>query len=89
MSRDTPPPLTKALQSALAKAYQLAKSARHEFITLEHLLLGLLEDGFARQAIAGCGGDPQLCMKDADCGGAKKCSPEKAPDLGITIGVCK
>ena len=36
-----------------------------------------------------CGGDPQLCMKDADCGGAKKCSPEKAPDLGITIGVCK
>ncbi len=36
-----------------------------------------------------CGSDPQLCMKDADCGGSKKCSPEKAPDLGITLGVCK
>ena len=58
MSRDTPPPLSKALQSGLAKAYQLAKSARHEFITLEHLLLGLLEDPFAREAISGCGGDP-------------------------------
>ena len=58
MPRDTPPPLTKALQGSLAKAYQLAKSARHEFITLEHLLLGLLEDPFARDAVAGCGGDP-------------------------------
>jgi ATP-dependent Clp protease ATP-binding subunit ClpA len=59
MSRDTPPPLTKALQGGLAKAYQLAKSARHEFITLEHLLLGLLEDPFARDAVAACGGDPK------------------------------
>lgn len=30
----------------------------------------------------------QLCMSDADCG-AKKCTPFKAPDLGITLGSCK
>ncbi len=35
-----------------------------------------------------CGGDPQLCMKDSDCG-AKKCSPFKTPDLGTAMGVCK
>jgi ATP-dependent Clp protease ATP-binding subunit ClpA len=57
MPRDTPPPLSKALQSGLAKAYHLAKSARHEFITLEHLLLGLLEDPVAREAVAACGGE--------------------------------
>ncbi len=58
MPRDTPPPLSKALQGGLSKAYQTAKSARHEFITLEHLLLGLLEDSLAREAVAACGGDP-------------------------------
>lgn len=30
----------------------------------------------------------QLCMSDAECG-AKKCTPFKAPDLGITLGSCK
>jgi ATP-dependent Clp protease ATP-binding subunit ClpA len=59
MSRDTPPPLSKPLQGALAAAYQRSKSARHEFITLEHLLLGLLQDPQAREAVKACGGDLQ------------------------------
>ncbi len=59
MSRDTPPPLSKPLQGALAAAYQRAKAERHEFITLEHLLLALLEDAQAREALKACGGDPQ------------------------------
>lgn len=38
------PRLAKGLQQALQHAYSQAGQLRHEFVTLEHLLVGLLED---------------------------------------------
>ncbi|MBI4911110.1 MAG: ATP-dependent Clp protease ATP-binding subunit ClpA [Acidobacteria bacterium] len=58
MSRSEPPPLTRSLQGALSSAYQASRERRHEFITLEHLLLGLLSDPLAQDAVRACGGDP-------------------------------
>ncbi len=90
MARDTPPPLSKALQGGLSKAYQTAKAARHEFITLEHLLLGLLEDPLAREAVAACGGDPARLASTLDGFLEEKADPvpgdrpvEPAPTLGF------
>lgn len=38
------PKIAKGLQQALRHAYSQAEQLRHEFVTLEHLLVGLLED---------------------------------------------
>ena len=90
MSRDTPPPLSKPLQAALAAAYQRSKAERHEFITLEHLLLGLLEDAQAREAVTACGGDPVRLASNLEGFIAEKLDSlpgdeplEPAPTLGF------
>ena len=36
--------LSKELETVLNDAFRTARSRRHEFITVEHLLLALLED---------------------------------------------
>ncbi|MEM6962115.1 MAG: AAA family ATPase, partial [Myxococcota bacterium] len=51
------PILTRELQASLRKAFDEAARLRHEYVTLEHLLLALLEDPKAREAIEQCGGD--------------------------------
>ena len=52
----TPPPLTLALQEGMGRAFGLAEHLRHELVTLEHLLLGLLDDPQVVAAIEACGG---------------------------------
>ncbi len=56
MPRPTPA-LTPALQGCLQQAFLLARACRHEYLTLEHLLLSLQEDPFVREVEAACGGD--------------------------------
>ncbi len=56
MPRPTPS-LTPALQTCLQQAFLLARTWRHEYLTLEHLLLSLQEDPFVRGAEEACGGD--------------------------------
>ncbi|MEM9190297.1 MAG: ATP-dependent Clp protease ATP-binding subunit ClpA [Myxococcota bacterium] len=51
------PNITKDLQDTLRKAFEIATERRHEFLTLEHLLLALLDDAKAGRAITACGGD--------------------------------
>ena len=36
--------LSNALEQAIDRAYRSAQSAHHEFLTLEHLLLALLDE---------------------------------------------
>ncbi|MDP2876038.1 MAG: ATP-dependent Clp protease ATP-binding subunit ClpA [Holophaga sp.] len=52
------PTLTPALQTCIQHAFLMARAARHEYLTLEHLLLALQEDPFVRQAVEACGGKP-------------------------------
>lgn len=49
--------ITRDLEIVLKAAFQQAKDRRHEFVCVEHLLLALLEDDTAQEAIVHCGGD--------------------------------
>jgi ATP-dependent Clp protease ATP-binding subunit clpA len=49
--------ITRELQATLSVALSEAVQRRHEFITLEHLLLALLDDPTAGKVIIHCGGD--------------------------------
>ena len=51
--------LSKELELALIKAIKEAKSHRHEYVTVEHMLYGLLHDDLARHIIDKCGGSNQ------------------------------
>ncbi len=49
--------LNKALEITLNDAFRLARDRRHELMTVEHLLLALLENPEAAQALRACGLD--------------------------------
>ena len=51
--------LSKELELALIKAIKEAKSHRHEYVTVEHMLYGLPHDDLARHIIDKCGGNNQ------------------------------
>ena len=45
---------SKELEVSISQAYQEARSARHEFLTVEHLLLALLDNSSALSIISAC-----------------------------------
>ena len=49
--------ISKELEGTLNAALKEAKSRRHEYVCLEHLLYALLQDKDASGAIINCGGD--------------------------------
>lgn len=49
--------ISEELEKTLRRAYDDAKKRRHEFITLEHLLLALLDDPVAKNVLYHCGVD--------------------------------
>ncbi len=51
------PSFASALETTLHKALEAASSRRHEYATLEHLLLALIDDEHAAQVMAACGVD--------------------------------
>ncbi len=48
--------LSKTLEASLIRAIKEAKSHNHEFVTVEHMLYGLLHDELAAYIIKECGG---------------------------------
>ena len=48
---------SKELEVTISQAYQEARSARHEFLTVEHLLLSLLDNSSALSVLSACGAD--------------------------------
>jgi len=50
--------ISKALETALIRAIREAKEHRHEYVTVEHMLYGLLYDELADYIIRECGGSP-------------------------------
>ncbi|MCC7165245.1 MAG: ATP-dependent Clp protease ATP-binding subunit ClpA [Anaerolineae bacterium] len=57
---------TQSLQQTLRDAMMDARRRRHEYITLEHLLLALLHEGRARQVLEACGANLGKLEKDLD-----------------------
>ena len=51
------PMLSKDLEITLNEAFKTARENRHEFMTVEHLLVSLLSNKSACEAIKGCSGD--------------------------------
>ena len=51
------PSFASALETTLHKALEAASSRRHEYATLEHLLLALIDDEHASKVMAACGVD--------------------------------
>jgi ATP-dependent Clp protease ATP-binding subunit ClpA len=49
--------IAKELQAALKHAFDEATRMRHEYVTLEHLLLALLKDPRASKGLVACGAD--------------------------------
>ena len=51
--------LSKELEASLNVAFNEARSKRHEYITVEHLLLALLDNSSANLVLKACGADLQ------------------------------
>ncbi len=47
--------LNKELESTLNSAFKVARDKRHEFMTVEHLLLAMLENAEASDVLTACG----------------------------------
>jgi ATP-dependent Clp protease ATP-binding subunit ClpA len=58
--------ITKELEKTLNLAVAEATARQHEYVTLEHLLLALLNDATARDVIYHCGGNLDALKKDVE-----------------------
>src|SRR5262245_55026868 len=56
--------ITKELEAVLKAAVGEAKSRRHEYVCVEHLLYALLQDRTASRTIVSCGGDLERLRKE-------------------------
>ena len=55
--------ITRELEATLNAAVEEAATRRHEYVTLEHLLLALLSDKKATEVIRNCGGDVETLRR--------------------------
>ena len=58
--------LSSNLEKTLREAYQLATNNKHEYVTLEHLLLCLIEDKDALSVLKACDVDIILLRNNVD-----------------------
>ena len=56
--------LSKELELTLSKAFKGASDKRHEFMTVEHLLLALLDNESAISVLRSCGADLNVLRRD-------------------------
>jgi ATP-dependent Clp protease ATP-binding subunit ClpA len=55
---------SKELELSISQAYQEARESRHEFLTVEHMLLSLLDNSSALSILSACGADVAALEKD-------------------------
>ena len=58
------PSLSRSLEKTLRKALAAANERRHEYATLEHLLLALLDDSDAAAVLRACNVDLEILRKN-------------------------
>ena len=58
--------LSKELEASLNRAFNDARDKRHEYITVEHLLLALLDNSSANSVLQACGTDLNLIRRELD-----------------------
>ncbi|HEY0332206.1 MAG TPA: ATP-dependent Clp protease ATP-binding subunit ClpA [Stenotrophomonas sp.] len=57
---------SKDLEQTIGQCYKRAREARHEFMTVEHLLLALLDNPSAQAVLKACGADVVRLRTDLD-----------------------
>ena len=55
---------SKDLELSISQAYQAARDQRHEYLTVEHMLLALLENASALSILSACGADVEGLEND-------------------------
>jgi ATP-dependent Clp protease ATP-binding subunit ClpA len=55
---------SKELELSISQAYQQARESRHEFLTVEHMLLALLDNASALGVLSACGVDVEPLEKE-------------------------
>ena len=56
--------LSNELETCLNSAFQVAREGKHEFLTVEHLLLAILDTPKVKEVLKACGGDvPRLAAE--------------------------
>jgi ATP-dependent Clp protease ATP-binding subunit ClpA len=68
---------SKELELSISQAYQEARESRHEFLTVEHMLLALLDNASALSILGSCGADIEGLEKDL-----RKVLEDTVPILG-------
>ena len=58
--------LSKELELTLNQAFKVARDKKHEFMTIEHLLLALLDNPAAAEVLRACGVDMDRLRRDVD-----------------------
>ena len=58
--------LSRTLEASLALAVREARTRRHEYLCIEHVLYALLHDESVAKVIRACGGDVEALKKDLD-----------------------
>ena len=56
--------LSEELERTLNQAFKSAREKRHEFMTVEHLLLALLDNPASHSALRACGANIEALRKD-------------------------
>jgi len=78
--------MTKDLERRLAEAVDDAKQMRHEFVTLEHILLSLSESPLAVEILQGCNVNIQKLKKDLRALIKKNCPQISTEQIGVYGG---
>ncbi len=58
--------ISPELEFTIQKAFMIARASRHEFLTVEHLLLALLDNASAKRVLEGCEADLASLHKKLD-----------------------
>jgi ATP-dependent Clp protease ATP-binding subunit ClpA len=58
--------IAQELEVSLHSAFMDARQKRHEFITVEHLLLALLDNPSASEVLRACAADIESCVALGD-----------------------
>lgn len=72
--------LSRQLEVSLRLAVSMARQKRHEFLTVEHLLLALLDNDSAVNALKACGADIVTLRKELE-----EYVEQHSPKLGIIV----
>ena len=75
--------LSRNLEQTLHRALSLASERRHEYATLEHLLLGLADDSDAATVLRACGVDLDKLRQDS-ASSSTRISPGSRPTAPAT-----